>query len=570
MNDMERRNFEESLQDAFGKAEVQPSDQVWTNVELELARAEGEKMKRRVLFYQLLAAAAVSFAVLFAGLGLYLNNENRDMQLALMEERQRNATQKPSENPQATDINIADASATKGNSASIDTNGDEQSKLLEKNEVLSNDVKGKDHQAMAEKSTSGNEKKNNTTPSGTHTEFDTETDETSNNYAANDPAMKHRPHDINKNTGAFAPAADVAYLNSQSSSIAQETSAESTSEASASGYPKEHGKNVNSSVPAGGTLASAPTEARSEFGENGSPDRHLPELVDTNVQLVFAEPEKVEADPVALMMARLKDLENELSGADKRSKKDFSKEKLWTSIGFAAGAYNSVNASATAPSTSSSMSYAADDPKSGTMAATTSQTKASGVAYTVGLNVGGQISNRWVLQGGVNYMAQMSEYTSSQAVQESGTFKAASVNELRSDAQAMSDEKFVPTAPYSVNNTNEYVSIPVQAGYMILKRKVVLQLNAGIATDLFLQNTIDPEGNMTKTTSGAGSDSPFRSVNFSGLFGSELSYRFNDHYRVGLNPAIRYPFNSIYKDDLGVESTPLTFDIGLRFRYIFN
>ena len=87
---------------------------------------------------------------------------------------------------------------------------------------------------------------------------------------------------------------------------------------------------------------------------------------------------------------------------------------------------------------------------------------------------------------------------------------------------------------------------------------------------IFVQNTIDPEGNIEKTTSNAGSDSPFRTVNFSGLVGSEISYRLGERYRLGVNPGIRYPFSSIYKEDIGLESTPVTFDVGVRFRYIFR
>jgi hypothetical protein len=88
---------------------------------------------------------------------------------------------------------------------------------------------------------------------------------------------------------------------------------------------------------------------------------------------------------------------------------------------------------------------------------------------------------------------------------------------------------------------------------------------------MFIQNTIDPEGEtLGKTTEGRGADSPYRSLNFSGLVGTEVSYRFADRYRLSLNPGVRYPFNSIYKDEVGVESTPLTFDVGLRFRYIFK
>jgi hypothetical protein len=52
--------------------------------------------------------------------------------------------------------------------------------------------------------------------------------------------------------------------------------------------------------------------------------------------------------------------------------------------------------------------------------------------------------------------------------------------------------------------------------------------------------------------------------------GTEFSYRLGQRYRVALNPALRYPINSVYKSDVGIDSTPITFDIGLRFRYIFK
>jgi hypothetical protein len=96
-------------------------------------------------------------------------------------------------------------------------------------------------------------------------------------------------------------------------------------------------------------------------------------------------------------------------------------------------------------------------------------------------------------------------------------------------------------------------------------------LNAGVATDFFIQNTIDPEGSsLDKTQVSRGSESPYRSTNFSGLVSTEFSYRFASRYRVSLNPGIRYPLNSIYKSESGISATPFIFDVGLRFRYIFN
>jgi hypothetical protein len=129
----------------------------------------------------------------------------------------------------------------------------------------------------------------------------------------------------------------------------------------------------------------------------------------------------------------------------------------------------------------------------------------------------------------------------------------------------------VPTSPYNVNNNIRYLSIPLQAGFLVVNRAFGLQLNAGVATDVFLQNIVTAEGeNLDRTTQRIGEDSPYRPVNLSGLMGTEVSYRFGQHYRIALNPGIRYPFNSIYRSAVNVKSTPLTFDVGIRFRYIFH
>src|SRR5688572_25348712 len=72
MNDMERRKFEDSFQDAFRDAESSPSENVWTNIELDLEKADGDKMKRRLVFFKTLAAASIVFAMCVAGIGYYV------------------------------------------------------------------------------------------------------------------------------------------------------------------------------------------------------------------------------------------------------------------------------------------------------------------------------------------------------------------------------------------------------------------------------------------------------------------------------------------------------------------
>jgi hypothetical protein len=304
-------------------------------------------------------------------------------------------------------------------------------------------------------------------------------------------------------------------------------------------------------------------------------DRVLSPLYSPKEIMVTIQPRKPEepvVDPVLQMLARLDQREKEVQDEKENKKKGQNQnENLWTSVGFAAGSFNTVQSvtSSPAPATLySNMSLAAP--------IVDQETKASGYTYSMGVNVGTKISERWVFQGGVNYLTHSSEYTANNVVAatphfQQQRFRAASTNDLIHANENDLNNKIVYTAPYSVNNSMRYLSIPMQAGYLLVNKTFGFQLNAGLATDLFLQNTIKADSDqLDKSSQPAGSDSPYRSVNLSGLFGTEVSYRFGDHYRISLNPGIRYPFNTIYKSELGVQSTPLTFDLGLRFRYIFH
>jgi hypothetical protein len=245
------------------------------------------------------------------------------------------------------------------------------------------------------------------------------------------------------------------------------------------------------------------------------------------------------------------------------------KEKFWTAVGFSAGTFSN-----TTPSDPSAPSTILRSAVAGNTAASESNT--SGYTYSINVALGTKISKRWLLQGGLSYIAQLSDYTATSVLSDpsatSAMLAAASLNQFEKQIEDKTDQSTIlASTPYSVNNTIQIISFPVQAGYILFERKLALQINSGLATDLFIQNTITPDAeNLETTTQGRGETSPYRPVNISGLIGTELSYKVGQNYRVALSPGLRYPFNSIYKTDLGIRSTPLTFDVALRFRYIFK
>jgi hypothetical protein len=478
MNDMERRNLEDSFKEAFERAEKEPNENVWTNIELELEKNAAGKMKRRLLFYQLLAAASVSFALLTIGIGFYAFKLNSiDTTIA--------QNQSPTKNSPAEEkAKIADSS--KGSVKQSDAAGNEVP------ETLNNQ-----HSSITNKN------------------------ELATNREGDNTIL-----DLHEKDG----------INSASDN------------------------NRMAILPFDNTVTNSTTPVVLDFMK----ERPLPQLYSVkSVSLNFEKSESI-ADPGKLMLLQLKDRENELA-TEENTKTKADTENLWTSVGFSAGGYNSANPSI-------SQSAGSSTPNLANVAynnAISNQTSASGVSYSFGMSMGTRISGRWVMQSGINYMNNNSEYVSNQVVysQDFKNFKAASISDLR----ASSNNNVLQTANHKVSSSLEYLSIPVQAGFIAIDRKLGVQLNAGVATDFFIQNTIDPEGSsLDKTQISRGSESPYRSTNFSGLVGTEFSYRFASRYRVSLNPGIRYPFNSIYKSESGISSTPFIFDVGLRFRYIFN
>jgi hypothetical protein len=493
---MDSRKFEDSWKDAFERAELQPSDNAWTNIELELEKAEGGTIKRRLLFYKLLAAASMTFALALAGVGFYyMSVKDQSRQVA--------TANGPESAGPATDQSSPEVSALQSTgSGDADHRGS-----VDTNEV---------------------QKANDEAPQRA--------------TATNTPG-------VNDATQALAGPSNAVRL----PSALPVNGSDNTTNLGVTPFafsPDVVQEETHRSV------------ALSEASR--SKERSLtPLYVVVEPKLNFDESEP---DAGALLLARLASEELAFAEEDKRQKAERD-ERLWTSVGMSAGAFSAMNAGVTGTQANTAFANNASTVPD-------QQARASGYAYSFGVNIGAKVAKRWVLMGGVNYLTQSSDYVATNVVADNNfkTLKAESINQLDMlQSNAGSTSRLAPTFPYNVNNNVQFFSVPVQAGYLVVNNRFGLQMNAGLSTDLFLQNTITPEGgSLDKTTQGSGDESPYRTVNFSGLMGTELSYRFGHRYRLSVNPGLRYPLNSVYKSDVGVSSSPLTFDVGLRFRYIFR
>lgn len=485
---MERQKFENAWRDAFTGAEQSPSENVWSAIDSKLTVAEGGTMKRRVVFYQRLAAASILFAVVFGSLTAYYINENNsqigDGRLA---EKTFNYDQLV--NDQLADSKVVEDQLTNDKSVNdqLINNKSEENQIT--NDQLSNTQLANDNKNVARNSTKGNEQ-----------------------------------------TGLTKKKSNSSALKNQSVLLAD----------------TKEGASDQSNV--------ASNELRSRhqnFASLSSKDIPTPEAKVSGKVNEITIKRKLPAMPASMM-------------ADSRKDKKEEKENFWASVGASTGNYSPQG-------NSNQTSQALSVPGFSNVLANQSAANSSpskGTAYSVGVNVAKKVSDRWVVLGGLSYLNQAAGYTSNLASISSNNTPSVYSADYASKQSVSSS--IALTSPYEINSVNEFVSIPVQAGYLIINRKVGLQINSGVATDIFLQNTLtDKSGQLNKQTKNAGSDSPYKSFSWSAIMGSELSYKIGSQYRVSLVPGLRYSMSPVLKTN-SVTTNPMVWDLGFRFRYIFK
>jgi hypothetical protein len=484
MQNLEKQKFEESWRSAFDGAEMTPSDSVWNGLEVRLASDESAVMKKRVVFYQRLAAALTVFALL-SGTYAFFNTQQQGVNQITSSPTTEEQVNKSNANP--------DPTTSANNAVREKTNADQAVTPL------------------AETTVSGN---------------------SNNDVAQNISPAITRKSNASKNDGS----------SSVSTLIAEPTPA---------------------------TIALIPVE------EQMDEEVVVTDQTETKIAgLVVADSDIQPDDSVTIVTNQLETL---LLSADqinafaeeqhaKEKKEQPAAERMWLGMGAAAGSYNP---GASLTNGAQSMDFMANhDPKFSVASLTQapqSNQKKIGSAYSVGMAVGKRLGKRWVLQSGLNLLRQQLEYTSNFTELTSSNRQKSSVAEYFDASSSVSI-----TTPYTVNSAMEIVSVPVQAGYMIVDRRVGWQMNAGVSQDFFIRNTLtDESGSSERFSQGAGSDSPYHSLNWSALFSTELSYRIGDHYRLSLVPGMRYSLRPMLKDTRD-EGTPLVMDVGFRFKYLFN
>lgn len=538
MKSSENRKFEEAWKKAFADAEGNVSDSVWNNIDSQLARAESGEMKKRIVFYKWLAAASVVFALGVGGVFVY-----------------RNSFEDIDGSRQSSFAEATEDKFEAGKGEEVD-NG-KLTIVKEQGEVGSRDALGEDADIHRQgRQSSIAEAKEDKLAVGSVEKIDKAQLAVDKNKVGKvgDPDALVHVIDIHRQYGQRMVGKGEAVENGKGMSKIdgekklgdEKFLAEQTTDASLAIVEE----------PLKGEAKSAEVKSMNEL--TGSSQAGVTAVIPTENILK-------ETDTVAFIESPIKigKVEELKSDEEKKVVKKVVEENWWAAVSGSAGSYDPNGGAAT------SSSLLRNAP-AGTFSPSASQnnTASLGTAYSYGVNFGKRITPRWVLISGVGFLSQSINYPSNQAV-----FSASQAQAFSADASKLSNSNGTTAAPinsYELNSINEFITVPLQAGYLIVNKKIGVQLNAGVASDIFVRNSlVDPTSRLSTNTQTAGENSTYRTFNWTGLVGTELSYRISNHYRISVIPGMRYSFNSILKPTVGGTITPLIWDVGFRFRYIF-
>jgi len=454
--------FEKNWKEVFEGTELSPSDAVWVNINRDLAAAEGETMKKRIVLYQRIAAASVLFALLIGSLGIYQWTDTSNQ--------------------------VAQKRTLENSVPTVNENNQTNSALLDKHKLTLANKRGSE--------------------------------------SSNEIALTKSNSSLNSNASK---------KNLKNSVVTK-------------GDGNLNEKSTNQLLIQSFVMASE-TADRKKL--NSYQDQKV-------LKLAFVDLGELELLPIPEIQAGPKMIEifralPAIPGAFMvHEEKKTVHEQVWASVTAAAGSYS--------PNTTSYSNYSASQINSGS-----NSSPVVGSSYSYGMLAGVRVAKRFVLQSGIQYLNQSINSTSNISSPTSLDQVAFS---LASNSPA---SNLSTTSPYAINSANEFVSVPLQAGYLFIDRKLGLQLNTGVSTEFFLRNTLsDPSGQRQSYSQSAGQDSPYRSVNFSGLLSSEVSYKLGNRYRVSVVPGFHYSFNPVLKSAYNSSGNPFVWDVGFRFRYIFK
>ena len=254
------------------------------------------------------------------------------------------------------------------------------------------------------------------------------------------------------------------------------------------------------------------------------------------------------------------------------------KDHLWAGINFGGSSFNPnyeiINAGNMLSAGGLNQGFLTD--QEGTLTSL-NENMLVGINRKIEVNLGMTIKDRFVLEGGLqyvqtelvqesNFMVETISYPTSRPVQNSSVI----AENTSKGVQKMQEIAYTNTET-ELQNRIDFASVPLRAGFIFLDQRLSLRVNAGLVTNFYLGNihrSLDDPTLLAEFTTS--DNSLYRNISFSGQTGMSLGYRLLQNIDVTFEPNYTQSFQSITRSYVGFSSIPNGFGVMAGVRYNFN
>lgn len=190
------------------------------------------------------------------------------------------------------------------------------------------------------------------------------------------------------------------------------------------------------------------------------------------------------------------------------------------------------------------------------------------ISFTVGLNFGVNLNERWNIKSGLQYGAYRSTSLSSTVLRDRNSDQLFPYHGASSSTEIADGRVVNVTSEYELYNDFQILTIPLMASYKIIDRKFDVALVAGLSADFIIRNTLKGGSEQINDIKFSQNDrQSYRHVFGSGLAGIEISYPFADRYALSIMPSYKKALSNVTTKNATFDSMPAFMGLNMSLTY---
>ena len=194
----------------------------------------------------------------------------------------------------------------------------------------------------------------------------------------------------------------------------------------------------------------------------------------------------------------------------------------------------------------------------------------SNVSFTVGLQAGVVLNDRWNIKSGLQFGNYRSSSNSSTVIRDRNSDRLYPYHGASSSTEISDGRVINVTSEYEFYNDFQILSIPLMASYKLVDRKLDIALVAGLTGDFILKNTLRGGSDQINDISFDQNDrQSYRNIFASGITGIEFSYPFADKYALSIMPTYKRALTNVTSKSATFNSMPAFMGLNMSLAYMF-